>query len=469
MIFLLACIGALLIILYFRKAVLLMPAWMMLTPKALLLVDVPGIPVLSLYRFLMAMVLVMYLLTLALARKGSVRKGPFFTGLMSFLGVAAVSVLMNIGSASAGLLTWIALCLEVGVPVLAFSHFAGGLGLAEAKRLLRIYVMFFSLLAVYAIAAYLVNWNPYIDFINSTTQTGRVMARTYADTLRGMRAQGTTSHPITYGALVAIMLLTYYVARLCGQVRMRDMLAMAAVSGCIIISMLFTNSRSPLMLYFFGLLVFGVSVGVVRSLKYSLLGGMAFVIALATSNVFLEKVLSVVNIFDASVGAEQNGSDLAMRAGQFAISLSYFWQSPIWGLGLDATRELVAGGAAADLYDAESVVFTLLINQGVLGFIGYIGLLFAVLRGVGRLLPTVSSRRMFNGLVLGYALFTMATGVMDTLQLFLLLSLFVGAYGRAFAASDATHHGMPDGQMVQASAMRGSAMPDAGKLKRGGV
>ena len=154
------------------------------------------------------------------------------------------------------------------------------------------------------------------------------MARTYADTLRGMRAQGTTSHPITYGALVAIMLLTYYVARLCGQVRMRDMMAMAAVSGCIIISMLFTNSRSPLMLYFFALLVFGVSVGIVRSLKYSLLGGMAFVIALATSNVFLEKVLSVVNIFDASVGAEQNGSDLAMRAGQFAVSLSYFWQSP---------------------------------------------------------------------------------------------------------------------------------------------
>lgn len=309
--------------------------------KALLLVDVPGIPVLSLYRFLMAMVLVMYLMTLALARKGSVRKGPFFNGLMLFLGVAAVSVLMNIGSASAGLLTWIALCLEVGVPVLAFSHFAGGLGLAEAKRLLRVYVVFFSLLAVYAIAAYLVNWNPYIDFINSTTQTGRVMARTYADTLQGMRAQGTTSHPITYGALVAIMLLTYYVARLCGQVRMRDMMAMAAVSGCIIISMLFTNSRSPLMLYFFALLVFGVSVGIVRSLKYSLLGGMAFVIALATSNVFLEKVLSVVNIFDASVGAEQNGSDLAMRAGQFAVSLSYFWQSP---LGLGSGRDSRTGG-----------------------------------------------------------------------------------------------------------------------------
>ena len=327
MIFLLVCIGALLIILYFRKAVLLMPAWMMLTPKALLLVDVPGIPVLSLYRFLMAMVLVMYLMTLALARKGSVRKGPFFSGLMLFPGVAAVSVLMNIGSASAGLLTGLR-CARSGCSGPAFSHFAGGLGLAEAKRLLRVYVVFFSLLSVYAIAAYLVNWNPYIDFINSTTQTGRVMARTYADTLRGMRAQGTTSHPITYGALVAIMLLTYYVARLCGQVRMRDMMAMAAVSGCIIISMLFTNSRSPLMLYFFALLVFGVSVGIVRSLKYSLLGGMAFVIALATSNVFLEKVLSVVNIFDASVGAEQNGSDLAMRAGQFAVSLSYFWQSP---------------------------------------------------------------------------------------------------------------------------------------------
>ena len=129
----------------------------------------------------------------------------------------------------------------------------------------------------------------------------------------------------------------------------------------------------------------------------------------------------------------------------------------------------MAGGAAADLYDAESVVFTLLINQGLLGFIGYIGLLLAVLRGVGRLLPTVSSRRMFTGLVLGYALFTVATGVMDTLQLFLLLSLFVGAYGRAFAASDATHHRTPDGQMVQAAAMPGSAMQDAGQLERGGV
>ncbi|KAA8999575.1 O-antigen ligase family protein [Stenotrophomonas cyclobalanopsidis] len=448
MIFALACIGAMLIILFFRRAVLLMPAWMMLTPKALLLVDIPGIPVLSVYRFLMAIVLVMYGITLALARRGALTRGPFFAGLVIFFGTAGVSVIMNLGSATAGVMTWIALLLEVGVPVMAFAHFAGGMRLDEARALLRVYVVFFTLLAMYAIAAYLVNWNPYIDFINSTTQTGRVMARTYADTLRGMRAQGTTSHPITYGALVAMLLLCYYVVKLCARIRPRQLIALGLFSGVIVTSVLLTNSRSPLILYFFALLVFGVSVGIIKSLKYSLLGAVLFVAALASSDVFLEKVLSVVNIFDSSIGVEQNGSDLAMRAGQFAVSLSYFWQSPLWGLGLDATRELVAGGSASDLYDAESVVFTLMINQGVLGFVGFIVLLWMVHRGVCRVLPTLKARRMFLGLVLGYALFTVATGVMDTLQMFLLMSIFVGAYGRLVAVSSVARPGQQSASLL---------------------
>lgn len=450
MIFALACIGAMLIILFFRRAVLLMPAWMMLTPKALLLVDIPGIPVLSVYRFLMAIVLVMYGMTLALARRGALTKGPFFAGLVIFLGTAGVSVIMNLGSPTAGLMTWLALLLEVGVPVMAFAHFAGGVGLPEARSLLRFYVVFFSLLAMYAISSYLINWNPYIDFINSTTQTGRVMARTYADTLRGVRAQGTTSHPITYGALVSMLLLSYYIAKLCGRIRLRQLIMIGLLSVLIIVSVLFTNSRSPLLLYFFALLVFGVSLGVVKSLKYSLLGGVLFITALASSSVFLEKVLSVANIFDSSIGVEQNGSDLAMRAGQFAVSLSYFWQSPIWGLGLDATRELVAAGVNSDLYDAESVVFTLMINQGIFGLLGLAILIWLVYRGVGRMLPTMKARRMFLGLVCGYVLFIVATGVMDTLQMFLLLSIFVGTYGRALAGSSAEVNGemaasVPDG------------------------
>lgn len=415
-----------------------MPAWMLLTPKALLLVDIESLPVLSMYRFMCMVMLAMYIMTVALANGGAVRRGPFFTALLLFLGTALVSVLMSLGGSNAGLLTWLALLLEIAIPAIVFCHFASRLGISDMTRLIKIYIAAYVVVCLYAIGAYLIGSNPYIDFINTTTETGRVMARTYSDTLRGARAQGTVSHPITFGGLIVLMLLTVYVVRLSGRLGVRKAVSVSVASIVMLTAALLTNSRSPLILFFVAVLAFCLSVGFVRSIKYVVLGLILLAVLLSTSDLFLEKFLSVVNIFDSSVGMEQNGSDLAMRGGQFLIALGYFWQSPVWGHGLDATRLIVSSGSNSDLYDAESVLFKLMIDQGILGFIGFFGLLALVYRRVSAVLSGLLARRMYLGMSVGYTIFVVSTGVMDTLQLFLMLSGFIYFYGAAVSSEESS-------------------------------
>lgn len=448
MVFILAALGACCLIFALRRTVLLMPAWMLLTPKALLLIDIESLPVLSMYRFMCMVMLAMYIITVALANGGAVRKGPFFTALFLFLGTALVSVLVNFGGQNAGLLTWLALLLEIAIPVFVFCHFASRLSISEMTRLIKIYIAAYIAVCLYAIGAYLIGINPYIDFINTTTETGRVMARTYSDTLRGARAQGTVSHPITFGALIVLMLLTVYVVRLAGRFGVRKVVSIAMTSIVILTAALLTNSRSPLILFFVAVLAFGLSVGFVRSIKYVVLGLLLLAVLLSTSDLFLEKFLSVVNIFDSSVGVEQNGSDLAMRGGQFLVALGYFWQSPMWGHGLDATRMIVSSGSTSDLYDAESVLFKLMIDQGILGFIGFFGLLALVYRRVSAVLSGLLARRMYLGMSAGYTIFVVSTGVMDTLQLFLLLSGFIYYYGAAVSSEESSQVRMDVGELA---------------------
>ncbi|OKP29582.1 O-antigen ligase family protein [Serratia fonticola] len=319
-----------------------------------------------------------------------------------------------------------------------FCHYISVLPTEKLISLAKKYTAFYCLLAIYGTVCYLINYNPYIEFIESTTQTGRVLARTYADTLRGIRAQGTISHPITYGALLVIGLLTYYTIKLSKKkFIIKDYLKIIIITVVIMLSVLLTNSRSPLIFFGIAVLIFATMQGLAKSLKSIIVLLMIFVITFSVSDVFRDKVYSVVNIFNPEVGQDMNGSDLAMRGGQLAVSMKYLLISPVWGNGLDATRNIVSSEQEEDLYNSESILFRLMIDQGGLGLIAYSLFFIALYKKVALYISNASARKMYLGFIVGYIIFTISTGIMDTLQNMMFMVCFIYYYFRSISNDSA--------------------------------
>lgn len=67
---------------------------------------------------------------------------------------------------------------------------------------------------------------------------------------------------------------------------------------------------------------------------------------------------------------EAGGSDMEMRAVQFAVMFQYWKNAPIFGNGLDYTDFLI--DQKVGLLGAESVIFRLLLDRGIVGFLLYV-------------------------------------------------------------------------------------------------
>jgi uncharacterized membrane protein len=409
--------GLALIMYFFRASVLLIPVWTTLTPKALLLVDTPSIPAISLYKFYCLALIGSYFIRVVCHRKNRAYKKPFSRGFIALFIPAAISVLLNITSNNAGILTLTAFFIEVIMPTTIFCHYLSQTPLHKLHALIKKYIVFYCLLALYGTICYLTGHNPYIEFIQSTNHTDRILAQTYEETLRGARAQGTISHPITYGALLVITFLTYLTVKLNKRIlASSDYLKIGMVTAIIVTGILFTNSRSPLILFVVPVAIFATMQGFVKAFKSVLSITLIFVIAFSASDVVREKTYSVVNIFNPNVGEDMKGSDLAMRGGQLAVATRYFFDSPIWGLGLDATRNIVSSGKEPDLYNSESIIFRLLIDQGALGIMSYALFFLVLYKKTAQHISSIASRRLYLGTIVGYVIFIISTGFVDTLQ-----------------------------------------------------
>ena len=186
----------------------------------------------------------------------------------------------------------------------------------------------------------------------------------------------------------------------------------------ILVAIGLTRSRSPVLYLGAATIVTLLLSTLTRTYIYLALGGPAVILAYFFLPGAQGVGLAVANIFATNVGENQYGSSIAMRLEQLAVATRYFLQSPIIGNGMDATRSLVASGFEPGLYNSESLVYSVMINQGVLGFLAY-GFLFASAVWLAtKSIPARNARAITIGLVAGYIIFVFSTGVMETLSFF---------------------------------------------------
>lgn len=409
------------------------PFWYALFPKGFLLLDFSGVPVVSMYRFICIVLFVAMTVLETRRRSHWIKSSPLFLPLLLLSLSAALSLLLNLLSPNAGGLQVFNLFNEIVVPVSAFSYYFARLGKEEQHRYFRNLLLFYGVIAAYATVTFLINFNPYILFMETTTRTGRVEVQTYAETLRGLRAQGTISHPITFGAAIALVLLASAAVSLDRRRIGRRIFSARGGILCaifIIVAIMLTKSRSPLILLGVASIFTVLTSSVVTSYLYIMIGSFLLTLSYFIIPGVSDVVLSVINIFDPSAGESQHGSSLEMRQLQMAVALKYFLTSPFAGNGLEATRNIVASGTEPDLYNSESLLFSVLINQGLVGLMVYIFLFGSLFVKVAQCIPGKNTRAVINGTICGYLVFVLATGVMETLALFLALMSAVWLYYR---------------------------------------
>lgn len=101
------------------------------------------------------------------------------------------------------------------------------------------------------------------------------------------------------------------------------------------------------------------------NIKYIIiLGLVGFVSVSVTGDFFSEVIDSFVN------PAEAGGSSVEQRSLQFLVAYRYWMNAPIIGNGLDFTNLLVAKDVG--LLGAESIIFRLLIDRGIVGFLSFV-------------------------------------------------------------------------------------------------
>ncbi|AXF05537.1 O-antigen ligase family protein [Paraburkholderia hospita] len=401
-----------------RKMALLFPILCFFTPKGLGLLDVSSLPYLSVNRALVVVMVVCFCLRV-MSHGFQIRKTSFpLTRPFVLLGAAYLAAFaLNPATWSSDAVTALMDFSELFFPCYFIWYFCKSPD--EAERVLKCFYVVGVLVSLYGTFAYLMHFNPYFDYLKQTTPTGRVAATDYNDSLRGLRAVGTLSHPITYGAFQTMTFLVGVFLMRGNRSAVRLLLFLGA-QMILFAGIVVTNSRTPLVYAFLSLLIFTCFARVRDKILVAQIAVVALVIGSLVGLEYVEKLADFVSsVASDSSTSSQNGSSLQMRAGQLLVAWKFFTNAPIFGGGVSATRSIIASGAYPDFYNAESALFQWAIDLGIVGLAAYSALFIQVFRTSGRLMQTRFSRAVLYATIAGYVVFVLATGVLETMQLFL--------------------------------------------------
>jgi hypothetical protein len=402
-----------------RRMALLFPVLCFFTPKGFGLIDVASLPYLSVNRaIVLFMVMCFVLYTMAAGFK--LKKTHFpLAGSFMLLGLSYLgSLLFNPATVSSDAVTAIMLFSEIFFPCYLIWYLCESPG--EAERALKLIYIVGVIVSIYGTLAFVTHFNPYFDYIKQTTPTGRVLAADYSSSVRGARAVGTMSHAITYGAFQAMTFMIGVFLMRANRSAAR-LIWFVAAQLILFVGIVATGSRTPLVFVLLSLLTF---TGFARNREKLIVVQIGVVVCAVGSVVgleYIEKVMDfVLSVFSQTDAASQTGSSLEMRLGQVLVAWKFFSQAPVFGGGVSQTRSILSSGAYPDFYGAESAIFQWAIDLGTVGILAF-SALFLQAFIVARRMRNRFSRALVYGMTTGYLVFIVSTGVLETMQFFLII------------------------------------------------
>jgi hypothetical protein len=229
------------------------------------------------------------------------------------------------------------------------------------------------------------------------------------------------THPFTYGASLAIMIVSNFEILKEHKSKVISYLPTILASVLMVINILLTNSRSPLVFLAISLLGFMNLKN--KALKRYLIPfiitlSLSFFVFQDTIIVYFENIYSLANVEKSSVG----GSDLFMRMLQLKTTLNFVANRMFFGLGIGSFNEtnLIGSGIAG----GESVWIQYYLERGIFGVLCYmVFIVFLYKKFRIKNHPTVN--RIFFFMITAWVVFSTITGEMSTRVFFITVILIM--------------------------------------------
>jgi hypothetical protein len=303
----------------------------------------------------------------------------------------------------------------------------------KSKNITEMQICVFFVMAclcgIYGIVCYFLKQNILNDMLTlvylDETSTYQALYEEARGLLLG-RTSGTKSHPLEWGEICGIILGFYYMIK--NQVRI-PLILRASLIIIILLNIVFTGSRAALI---FGILVFIPNLLTIMKKKIVIYGlvGLALLPLIILTNEerlgpFISYVESGVFFWNEKYSDRVNitGSSVSMRQDQFSSSLNIAIRNPV-GVGYNYQMySLEHDFAIADLYGLESVVFKLLVEQGIFALVIFLFIYFKYYKYniIQNCQDNKISMRLY---FVGYLICILITGIQGiSWQLFFLLPL----------------------------------------------
>ena len=398
-------------------------------PQSFAFINVKGLPLVSLPRTITLIVIIFYFVykrKIDNVFNLSFNKLPYLDGiLLIYFGYIIVS--LNSGKLMIDSLSYThALILDnFAITYIIYRTFHSP---KDISQIINIVILEYLIISIYGIYTWLLNSNPYLDFLSSSANQGyRELVFNYSEQVRSGvygRVQSTFYHPISYGGHLAIVcsLIIYQLYSVEKKLKPLYLITI----GLIILNIIITNSRSPLIF----LLIVVIPFFIVFKKNRILLIILPLVFYLSVGVFpqllkinYIDTINSALSFGFSTKENSIKGSSIEVRMLQTDISLNYFNQSPLVGFGGTKIREIVTFQTDKDLSGAESFLFELLIETGLIGFFIY-GFLFIRLIYIFLKIRTKSNPELKYishlglSLVIGFLVLIIMTGRMGTMFFF---------------------------------------------------
>lgn len=293
-----------------------------------------------------------------------------------------------------------------------------------------------TIIGIYGVVCYLIKANPYMQALNLLYYNDYLYEYFISEVRGGLsgRVSGTVNHPLTWGQLWGILLAFFVMVK----DKVNPWLFKAIlVFGCL--NVVFSGSRSALVALFPILIGYAVSSGgfkVIR--KIAMYAIVAITMSYAISEKMQSYIESAIFFWDESKSDAANisGSGVDMRISQMETTLFDVGKENIftgYGLGyLEYSKKKNLRNK--DMLGFESVFFQKMYEQGVIGFVCFLGFMFQFF-SFGSKRFTRDKRILYLGYCSSYLVSILFTGIQNTFGWFIYLGIVLVLFNDSFQTS----------------------------------
>lgn len=302
----------------------------------------------------------------------------------------------------------------------------------DIKKTLRIISIVSLLAGIYGILTYILGVNIYIDLLNDIYNVKSDFSYFMEEIRGGLsgRVYGTMGHPLSWGQYWNLLLCVLYIFKS----KINKWLWITLV-GIGLINVILCGSRTAIVT----LLVFAIfillSYGMKKLLYVLPLAYLFTIITISTipknykNTEIISYIESSIFFWDTSKSEKAGivGSSTEMRFSQLRKSINIMEKNPIGGIGYNYQYYSMDSGKVIDneLYGLESIVFKILIEQGVVGMIVFFYTLYILYRFIIKSTNEIQMKFLVKGFFCTFIVSILFTGIQGASYIFFVIFLFL--------------------------------------------